>query len=120
MIARKELQQKGFGRAALLTFLDYILLKWPVLAREYAWEGLSKDPDGKPTPTPQLSFLRVKVHKSNLGSVRLFESVGFHRTVEGPNYFGEIELRWLPDLTSLRLQRGWARSVELIYELDER
>lgn len=105
MIARKDLQQKGYGRAALLTFIDYILTHWVSIASEYT-QGA--DP-------PQLSFLRVKVNKDNVGSIRLFESVAFLRTVEEANYFGEVELRWLPDLRSLRSGKGWEGSTEMKY-----
>ncbi|KAM3414875.1 hypothetical protein BST61_g10018 [Cercospora zeina] len=139
MIARKELQQKGYGRAALLTFLDYILTNWSLIARECA-EGaaisttqdkkseksamkagnVSSSDAGRLAVTPQLAFLRVKINQTNVGSIRLFESVGFVRTVDEPNYFGELELRWLPDIMILRRQRGWERAHELIYrELDD-
>ena len=108
-IARKDLQQKGFGRAALLTFIDYILTHWHGIAAEY---GASEASGGG---EPQLSFLRVKINQANAGSIRLFESVGFIRTVEEPNYFGEVELRCLPDLEGLRRQKGWGKVVELEY-----
>lgn len=34
------------------------------------------------------------MHETNVGSIRLFESVGFRRVSETANYFGEIEMRW--------------------------
>lgn len=34
------------------------------------------------------------MHETNVGSIRLFESVGFQRVSETANYFGEIEMRW--------------------------
>jgi len=115
MIARKDLQQKGYGRAALLAFLDYILANWSGIAQEYAQQG-NDDASGSKHVSPlQLSFLRVKIKVNNTGSMRLFESVGFVRTVEEANYFGEIELRWLPEIVILRQQRGWERAVELEY-----
>lgn len=133
MIARKELQQKGYGRTALLTFLDYILTNWSLIAREYAEKPAdsstpSDSPEnsqtgagnvssdaGRLASTQQLAFLRVKIHQTNVGSIRLFESVGFMRTVDEPNYFGELELRWLPDIMILRRQKGWEKANELIY-----
>ncbi|KAI5358542.1 Putative GNAT domain, acyl-CoA N-acyltransferase, N-acetyltransferase 9 [Septoria linicola] len=139
MIAKKDSQQKGYGRAALLTFLDYILANWSLIGREYARRGedsekpqSSSSEDIKPTDseasgtapakdagdlasTPQLAFLRVKINQANVGSIRLFDSVGFVRTVDEPNYFGELELRWLPDIMILRRQKGWEKSRELAY-----
>lgn len=105
MIARKDLQRKGYGRVAVLTFIDYILTHWNTIAAEYAQESAP----------PQLSFLRVKVQKGNAGSIRLFESLDFVRTVEEANYFGELELRWLPDLGAVRKAKGWEGSVEMKY-----
>lgn len=142
MIANKDLQQKGYGRAALLTFLDYILVNWSLIGREYAQRGenasegkridaspadgikpsnnkasgTASDKDaGDLASTPQLAFLRVKINQTNVGSIRLFNSVGFVRTVDEPNYFGELELRWLPDIMMLRRQKGWEKSRELAY-----
>lgn len=124
MIARKDFQQKGYGRAALLTFLQYILTKWSEIATEYAQSQQlqhqncmeTQTSDTITTSTPKLSYLRVKINQSNAGSVKLFESVGFARTAEEANYFGEIELRWLPDLTILRRQKGWEKAIELEYK----
>lgn len=120
MIAKKEVRQKGLGRAALLAFLDYILSNWSAIGTEYAEQSqsqLQSQPQTGPQPhsIPQLAFLRVKIHQSNVGSTRLFESVGFVRTVEEANYFGEIELRWLPDVPILRRQKGWEKSNALDY-----
>jgi hypothetical protein len=36
--------------------------------------------------------LKVKVGSKNEKSIRLFESIGFIKVAEGPNYFGEFEL----------------------------
>ncbi|EME39632.1 hypothetical protein DOTSEDRAFT_56952 [Dothistroma septosporum NZE10] len=111
MIARKDLQRRGFGRAALLTFIDFILTQWPGIASEYAQSTAGEAPKA----APMLSFLRVKINQTNAGSIRLFESVGFVRTVEEPNYFGEVELRCLPDLKGLRKQQRWEEAVRLEY-----
>ena len=46
------------------------------------------------TAGAKLRYLRVKIHQSNQGSIRLFESVGFKNihADERANYFGEVEL----------------------------
>ena len=36
------------------------------------------------------------------GSIALFEGLNFKQTASGVNYFGEVELRWTPDLAALR------------------
>ena len=40
-----------------------------------------------------LKYLRVKIDKDNVRSLKLFEGVGFVGTSAEPNYFGEVELR---------------------------
>ncbi|KAF2759294.1 hypothetical protein EJ05DRAFT_437949 [Pseudovirgaria hyperparasitica] len=80
MIARKDIQGKGYGRAVLLTFLWYILIHLSVKQGEQ-WRA-------------RLRLLRVKVGKGNVRSIRLFQSVGFMMMNETPNYFGELELTW--------------------------
>jgi len=97
MIARKDLQRQGYGRAALVTFRDYIVSHWASVYAEYSGhdEQTSRTlPLSPGTTTPHLAYFRVKVQESNVGSIRLFESVGFRRTAEEANYFGEVELRW--------------------------
>ncbi|KAF2481092.1 GNAT domain-containing protein, partial [Neohortaea acidophila] len=86
MIARPEHRRQGYGRAALLTFMEYILLNWERIAAEYtASEG-----GGARSP---LAYLRVRINETNASSIRLFTSVGFQQTTEKANYFGELELR---------------------------
>jgi RimJ/RimL family protein N-acetyltransferase len=83
MIARKDLHGYGYGRAVLLTFLWYIftMLRDMSISPEDDWPG-------------NMRGLRVKIDKANIRSIRLFESVGFRRVSETPNYFGELELRF--------------------------
>lgn len=108
MIARTELQRKGYGRAALLTFLGYVLDGWRIIGDEYARK------DSK----AELCYLRVKVSETNAGSLRLFESVGFERVGGGANYFGEIEMRWKPDIETLKRLNGWQDVKGMEYSLD--
>ena len=92
MIARKDLQRQGYGRAALVAFLDYIL------ARE---SSITAESD-ESCFDARLSYLRARINQTNERSIRLFESVGFERTSESANYFGEVELKWRQDLGFLR------------------
>lgn len=108
MIAKTELQRKGYGRAALLAFLGYVLGKWRDIGDEY----------GEKNAKAELSFLRVKVNETNAGSLRLFESVGFSRVGEGANYFGEIEMRGKPDLEELKRLKGWESVEDMGYVLN--
>lgn len=99
MIAHKSSQRKGHGKTALLIFLDYILEHWSLIGREFSSSSASSSSDSSTSfsaavVAPQLAYLRVKVHETNVGSIRLFESVGFQRVSETANYFGEIEMRW--------------------------
>ncbi|KAK5739404.1 hypothetical protein LTR17_005309 [Elasticomyces elasticus] len=121
MIARKDLHRQGYGRAALITFMGYILFHWPAIYLEYSSsqpkvpgtappvqhdeeaERMAKFPACSASqPRPELRYLRVKIQQSNQASIKLFESVGFTQTSAGANYFGEIELRWHDDGGFLR------------------
>ncbi|KAF2090844.1 hypothetical protein K490DRAFT_62171 [Saccharata proteae CBS 121410] len=87
MIADRAARARGHGRAVLATFLDYVLRNVSAIAAEYSRQ------DGRVRGC-SISFLRVKIGAENARSIRLFESVGFGKVSETPNYFGEIEMRW--------------------------
>lgn len=89
MIARKALQGKGFGKTVLLTFMWYILSSVDKIVQEY------HSTNGNNKANSQLKYLRVKIDAENVRSIKLFEGVGFKKMSEKPNYFGELELRWL-------------------------
>jgi RimJ/RimL family protein N-acetyltransferase len=93
MIARKEYQGQGIGRAAVLLFLWYVVVQREEIIA--AHRG-TEDFEGV------LRQLRVKIHHTNTRSIRLFESLLFKKKSEKPNYFGEIELV-LDDLDVLRM-----------------
>lgn len=99
MIARKDLQRQGFGRAALLSFTGYILDSWSQIASEYSGNTGEASRD--------LAYLRVKINQSNARSIALFQSVGFVQTAAGANYFGEVELQWQPSRPALEKSKGW-------------
>jgi RimJ/RimL family protein N-acetyltransferase len=93
MVARKEYQGQGIGRAAVLQFLWYVVVqREDIIAAHRGTE----DFEGV------LRLLRVKVHHTNIRSIRLFESLLFKKKSETPNYFGEVELV-LDDLDVLRM-----------------
>jgi RimJ/RimL family protein N-acetyltransferase len=108
MIARKDLHRQGYGRAALLSFVGYILDSWAHVSAEYSDSGSDDGPKS-------LDYLRVKINQSNARSIALFESVGFEQTATGANYFGEIELRWRPDRSALEKCKGWEDAHILEY-----
>ncbi|SMQ52453.1 unnamed protein product [Zymoseptoria tritici ST99CH_3D7] len=110
MIANEKQQRKGYGRAAVLVFLEYILTHWRGIAEEYQ----SSVPAEKLAEEAnlELAFLRVKVQQTNVGSLKLFEGVGFQKIAEEANYFGEVEMRWRPDLEDLRRLKGWEDGKE--------
>jgi RimJ/RimL family protein N-acetyltransferase len=113
MIARRNLHRQGYGRAALLAFIDYVLISWKEIAQAY-FEHSDDDRVGenesKGNASGRLVYLRVKINASNESSVRLFESVSFVRTAAGENYFGEVELRW--EIDSSRQLEGRNQSNE--------
>lgn len=87
MLASPSHRGKGLGKQALLTFLWYILSNLSSITSEYH----SGNSNG--TSSSRLSYLRVKISADNTQSIRLFESVGFAKVSDTPNYFGELELR---------------------------
>jgi GNAT superfamily N-acetyltransferase len=88
MIASPAHQGRGLGRSILLAFLWYILSSLNTITTEYGHTLASKR-----KPAYYVKYLRVKIEKDNVRSVKLFESVGFKKVTETPNYFGELELR---------------------------
>jgi RimJ/RimL family protein N-acetyltransferase len=99
MIALKDLQRQGYGRAALLSFTSYVLDSWTKIAAEYSGTA--------PGVQKSLAYLRVKINQSNARSIALFQSTGFVQTSAGANYFGEVELRWQPSRPELEKCKGW-------------
>jgi RimJ/RimL family protein N-acetyltransferase len=108
MIARKDLHRQGYGRAALLSFVAYILDCWAQIGAEFTTPGTNESPKS-------LEYLRVKINQSNARSIALFESIGFEQTPAGANYFGEIELRWRPNRSTLEKCKGWEDAQILEY-----
>lgn len=94
MIARRDQRGKGMAQETLRAFMSYIQSSLDDLLVEYAGTG-----------SVLLKYLRVKIDKDNVRSLKLFERVGFVRTSAEPNYFGEVELR-------TQVMEGRLRDVE--------
>ncbi|GAD96439.1 N-acetyltransferase [Paecilomyces variotii No. 5] len=91
MIAEKDNQRKGFGRASLLSFIKYVVNHETEILEEF----LHSEPDSlaKIKKPWKFSCLSVKVGQTNDRSLALFESLLFQKVTAEPNYFGEFELR---------------------------
>ncbi|KAK6529731.1 hypothetical protein TWF281_008893 [Arthrobotrys megalospora] len=85
MIARDECQGQGLGKVAVLVFILYVLHH----QREILMQDMIRYEKGGKI----LKYLRVKIGKENVRSLGLFHKLGFVKTTEEPNYFGEWELR---------------------------
>ncbi|RFU34626.1 hypothetical protein B7463_g1701, partial [Scytalidium lignicola] len=84
MIAPTSIRRQGYGRATILTFIYYLKTHLEEILTEYK-QGKSQD-------KMSLLQLKVKVGSSNEKSIQLFESIGFIKVYQSPNYFGEFEL----------------------------
>ncbi|KAJ5964432.1 uncharacterized protein N7479_004308 [Penicillium vulpinum] len=103
MIAEKVNQRRGFGRAALLMFMRYIVQNQGPILDEFVSGGdvdvetVQKLRTGVETTGSLAGFmfeyLSVKIGQSNLRSLALFEGLGFEKVSAEPNFFGEFELR---------------------------
>ncbi|KAL4787364.1 GNAT domain-containing protein [Aspergillus varians] len=95
MIAEKKDQGKGFGKAALLAFLRYVLGREGEVVGEFLSGGGGGGGEGTSKGKLPVGFaaLSVKIGQGNERSLKLFEGLGFRRVGEEPNYFGEWELR---------------------------
>ncbi|KAL3487566.1 GNAT domain-containing protein [Aspergillus germanicus] len=101
MIAEKKDQRRGFGKAALLAFLRYVVER----EREVVGEFVARDDGARRVFGPgsgdaeekgegiKFNALSVKIGQKNERSLALFEGVGFRKVGVEPNYFGEWELR---------------------------
>lgn len=90
MIARRTEHRKGLARETMQAFLSYIRAEQANICREYAGG------DGA-----VLKYLRVRITHDNERSIKLFEHLGFKKTRDEPNVFGEFELRAPVEFNSL-------------------
>ncbi|EFR01641.1 N-acetyltransferase 9 [Nannizzia gypsea CBS 118893] len=93
MIAEKQLQRKGFGRASLICFLNYVVTHMDQILSEFQGQTGSEEGGLEATAGKQLEYFVVRIAASNERSVALFKSLGFAAVSDEPNVFGELELR---------------------------
>lgn len=84
MIAPTSVRRQGYGRTTILTFLHYLQTHLEEILAEYM--------QGQSQTRMSLLQLKVKIGSKNEKSIKLFESIGFIKVYESPNYFGEFEL----------------------------
>lgn len=130
MIAEKANQRKGFGKAALLAFMRYIVERQGQILEEFVGGGCG----GVDSETVQklranagsgLSFscLSVKIGQDNVRSLAMFEGLRFVRVSDQPSFFGEFELRRADlrrEVVDIELgEAGVEGYVEVAYERKE-
>lgn len=120
MIAEPAARRNGYGRAALLAFLQYVGAHETEIVREFFGEteeetdGERRYSDGRSNgygngyrngysngtgngtsthPRPRIAYLVAKIAATNTGSIALFANLGFRLVGGGPNVFGEVEMR---------------------------
>ena len=95
MVAVPSHRGKGMGKAALLSFLRYVLEHADELAEQIhtSRQPQSQSQKGQSSAKPELAKLTVKINKDNITSLGLFDSIGFGRIggSDAVNYFGEVE-----------------------------
>jgi Acetyltransferase (GNAT) domain len=93
MIADADSKRRGYGRAALITFLRYIATHQSSITNEFLKPHVDFPPGSPPLTTKSFS-LTAKISASNTASLALFRSLGFIATGDGKaNYFGEYQLQ---------------------------
>lgn len=109
MIAEKNNQRRGYGRAALLMFMRYIVQYQGAILEEFVGGGgidietvrklrtgvevEANETETATASTLEFECLSVKIGKENLRSLALFEGLEFSKVDSQPNFFGEFELR---------------------------
>jgi RimJ/RimL family protein N-acetyltransferase len=83
MIARREVRRMGLGKSALCTFLSYVRANRDAVVKELESAKGAKC---------ELVGYQAKIDKENEASIKLFESIGFKKAKDEPNYFGEVEM----------------------------
>lgn len=105
MIASKNDQRQGNGRAAILIFLCYVLRHQSQILEEYFSFPRAQ------AQVSRLAYFRVKIRETNMRSISLFESLGFKKTEPSPNFFDEFELR--NDRLNLEQVEAWMKERDI-------
>jgi hypothetical protein len=113
MIAEKDQRRQGYGRAALLCFMKYILEHESSVVDEF----FSQTTLTSFTATRKISYFSVKIGEGNAKSLTLFETLGFQKVTEKANVFGELELimnslraHWLQDMLEKHSIRDYSEA----------
>ncbi|KAH6673215.1 N-acetyltransferas-like protein 9 [Halenospora varia] len=93
MIAPTGRRRQGFGRGTVVAFIRYISEHAEAILDEFTDGEKGEKGMGQDEKVKRKLQLRVKIGETNVQSIGLFESLGFAKTVEKANYFGEYELR---------------------------
>ncbi|KAI1414589.1 GNAT domain-containing protein [Hypoxylon sp. FL1857] len=129
MIADQKHRGKGFGRAAVATFLLFIHRNLDGILAEYANTNAdtSASTSTNGSSRPELRELVAKINVDNVGSIALFKSLGFKQRGD-VNYFGEIQMvleGFGSTDNATALQACWAGAVmgeryrELVYDREK-
>lgn len=104
MIAPREKRGMGYGRAALVAFLRFVVAHLDEIRSEFAASSSCS------STVRELPFhFVVKIGEDNGSSIKLFESLGFVKEQEEANFFGEFKLL-LPKESSGDLD-GWVSGL---------
>ncbi|KAI1214648.1 GNAT domain-containing protein [Annulohypoxylon truncatum] len=88
MIADPARRGKGLGRAAVATFMRYVLQNLEAILHEYDGFHVNDDYTHRKVVLKEMA---AKIYEDNAASIALFKSLGFKQR-GGVNYFGEVEL----------------------------
>lgn len=85
MVADQINRSKGFGRAAVMSLLHYVVRHSKAVMDEYLRGAQPQATAGR------LVLVMARINAENVGSIALFRSLGFEQQGE-VNYFGEIKM----------------------------
>ncbi|TVY68974.1 N-acetyltransferase 9-like protein [Lachnellula suecica] len=124
MVALKSRRRQGYGRAATVAFLHYISLHIHDIRNEFLRTSISSEKNTLSQHDPAASnswkqpredfHMTVKIGEDNPSSINLFESLGFVKTDDKANFFGEFELSLGRNVTE-----AWTRDLMQKYGVED-